>query len=37
MVDNHREKNASAKAYLQGRWKHSQSQDWDGEFLAEMR
>lgn len=37
IVDNHLEKDASAKACFQGRWKHSQSQGWDGEFLAEMR
>lgn len=36
MVDNHHEKDASAKASFQGKWKHSRSLDWDGKFLAEM-
>jgi hypothetical protein len=37
IVDNHREKDESVKACFQGKWKHSHSQGWDGEFLAEKR
>ncbi|HPS91862.1 MAG TPA: hypothetical protein PKV33_06870 [Methanothrix sp.] len=37
IVDNHRKRDALIKASFQGRWKHSRSRDWDGEFLAEMR
>ena len=37
ITKNHRERDASAKASFQGRWKHSHSRDWDGEFIAEMR
>lgn len=35
IIDPHREKDTSVKARFQGIWKHSQSRDWDGEFLAE--
>jgi hypothetical protein len=37
IVDNHREKYESVKARFQGRWKHSYSQGWDGDFFAEKR
>jgi hypothetical protein len=34
----HNRENAGAgRTFFQGKWKHSQSQIWDGEFVGEMR
>ncbi|MCK9566083.1 MAG: hypothetical protein M0Q43_08560 [Methanothrix sp.] len=32
-----REKNEEGRTFFQGKWKHSQSQTWDGEFVGEKR
>jgi len=32
-----REKSEIGRTFFQGNWKHSQSWNWDGEFVGEMR
>lgn len=36
-IDHHHAKAAVGRTFFQGKWRHSQSRGWDGEFAGEKR